>query len=474
VNRRAKIVCTLGPAVGSPEQIRALVDAGMDVARLNFSHGNHDDHAQAFNLVRSAATATGRAVGILADLQGPKIRLGRFENGPVEWRTGDSVVITSEDIIGTPARVSCTYAKLPEEVHAGDRLLIDDGKVAVEVSAVNGPDITCLVVEGGPVSNNKGVSLPNVAVSVPALSEKDIEDLRFALQLGADLIALSFVRSPDDIKLVHEIMDEVGVRRPVLAKIEKPEAVAQLDAVINAFDGIMVARGDLGVEMPLDEVPLVQKRAVQQCRESAKPVIVATQMLDSMIENSRPTRAEASDVANAVLDGADALMLSGETSVGAYPVLSVSTMSKIIATTEHGALQSVPRLQHAPRTRGGALTIAASQIATAVDAKALVAFSVTGDTVRRLARLHCALPLLAFTPENATRNQLALSWGVETYLVPFVHRTDDMFRQVDSWLQQMKVAEPNQYVVVVAGSPPGVPGSTNTLRVHRIGSLTSN
>src|SRR5690242_9741136 len=329
-----------------------LVEAGMDVARLNFSHGSHEDHQQVYDLVRAAAAQAGRAVAVLADLQGPKIRLGKFANGPHEWRTGDLVTITSDDILGTPDRVSCTYTKLPQEVKTGDRLLIDDGKVAVEVAAVDGNDIRCLVVEGGPVSNNKGVSLPNVAISVPALSEKDAEDLRFALRLGVDLIALSFVRSPEDIKLVHEIMDEVGRRVPVIAKIEKPEAVDRLESIVNAFDGLMVARGDLGVEMPLEQVPLVQKRIVQLGRELAKPVIVATQMLDSMIENARPTRAEASDVANAVLDGADAVMLSGETSVGNYPVLTVSTMAKIVATTEGGSIP-VPRLQHDPRTHGG-------------------------------------------------------------------------------------------------------------------------
>ncbi len=437
---------------------------------MNFSHGSHTDHEAAYHRVREAAEATGKAVATLADLQGPKIRLGKFADGPHEWRTGDSVVITSEEILGTADRVSCTYKKLPDEVKVGDRLLIDDGKVAVEVTGVSGPDIRCLVIEGGPVSNNKGVSLPNVAVSVPALSEKDIEDLRFSLRLGVDLIALSFVRSPDDIKMVHQIMQEEGVLRPVIAKIEKPEAVANLEAIVDAFDALMVARGDLGVELPLDQVPLVQKRAVQLGREFAKPVIVATQMLDSMIENSRPTRAEASDVANAVLDGADAVMLSGETSVGKYPVLTVSTMAKIIATTEEGGI-SVPRLQHDPRTRGGALTVAASQIARAVGAKALVAFTVTGDTVRRLSRLHCELPLLAFTPERAVRDQLALSWGVETFFMPFVHHTDDMFRQVDERLLGLGHLGVGDYVVVVAGSPPGTPGSTNTLRVHQMGSL---
>ncbi|GGK23149.1 pyruvate kinase [Pilimelia terevasa] len=468
--RRAKIVCTIGPATASAEGVRGLVDAGMDVARLNFSHGTQADHEQVYRLVRQAAADTGRAVGVLADLQGPKIRLGRFASGSAQWRTGDAVVITGEQVEGTDDRVSCTYRELPHEVRVGDRLLIDDGKVAVQVREVAGPDIRCLVTEGGPVSNHKGVSLPHVAVSVPALSDKDTEDLRFALGLGADLIALSFVRSAADIDLVHKIMDEVGVRRPVLAKVEKPEAVDELEAIVHAFDGVMVARGDLGVEMALDQVPLVQKRAVQLCRELAKPVIVATQMLDSMIENARPTRAEASDVANAVLDGTDAVMLSGETSVGRHARLTVETMSRIVSTTESGEIR-VPRLQHSPRTHGGALTIAATQIALNVDAKAMVAFTQTGDTVRRLARLHCDLPLLAFTPVEDVRNQMALCWGVESFLVPFVEHTDAMFAQVDHAMLDLGRARPGDFVVVVAGSPPGTPGSTNTLRVHRVGSL---
>jgi len=471
VTRRVKIVCTMGPATKSPERMLGLVEAGMDVARMNFSHDTRENHKEMYELVRTAAEQSGRAVAILADLQGPKIRLGKFADGPHRWETGDRVVITSDDILGTKERVSCTYTKLPLEVKKGDRLLIDDGKVAIEVTAVvDGTDIQCLVTEGGPVSNNKGVSLPNVAVSVPAMSDKDEQDLRFALKLGVDLVALSFVRSPDDIKLVHRVMDEEGRRVPVIAKVEKPEAVEHLEAIVLAFDGVMVARGDLGVELPLDQVPLVQKRAVQLCRENAKPVIVATQMLDSMIENSRPTRAEASDVANAVLDGADAVMLSGETSVGKYPVLTVSTMAKIVTTTEAGGL-GVPRMQHDPRTHGGALTVAASQIARNIGAKALVAFSQTGDTVRRLARLHCDLPLYAFTPVDAVRNTMAVSWGVETFLTDFVEHTDDMFRQVDAKMLGLGLAKPGDYVVVVAGSPPNAPGSTNTLRVHQLGSL---
>jgi pyruvate kinase len=476
--RRAKIVCTIGPATASRERLRGLVEAGMDVARLNFSHGTHADHQRIHRLVRETAEAMGRPIGVLADLQGPKIRLGEFAESPVEWRTGDHVVITSEQVVGTAERVSCTYPRLPAEVRVGDRLLIDDGKVAVEVTGVNGPDVACLVVEGGTVSDHKGVSLPNVALSVPALSEKDVADLRVALRMGVDFVALSFVRSPTDVKAVHEVMADEGIRRPVLAKLEKPEAVAQLPAVVDAFDGLMVARGDLGIELPLQDVPLLQKRAVQLCREQAKPVIVATQMLESMIDSTRPTRAEASDVANAVIDGADALMLSAETSVGRFPVLAVSTMATIVASTEAGQVQLPrelrrPGLEHDPRTHGGAIAAAAALVARSIDAKALVAFTQTGDTMRRLARLHCDLPLLAFTPDEAVRNQLTLSWGVEAFLTPLVRHTDEMFRQVDQAMLALGRADPGDYVVIVAGSPPGTPGSTNTLRVHQLGSLAT-
>jgi pyruvate kinase len=476
VTRRAKIVCTIGPATASPERLRALVDAGMDVARLNFSHGTHADHERAGRRVRAAAEAAGRPVGILADLQGPKIRLGRFADPPVHWRTGATVTITSREVLGTTDLACCTYRELPAEVRPGDRLLIDDGRVTLEVKEVDGPDIRALVVEGGPVSDHKGVSVPNVAINVPALSAKDADDLRFALRLGVDLVALSFVRSPDDVHGVREIMEAERVRRPVLAKLEKPEAVAALSGVVDAFDGLMVARGDLGVELPLEQVPLVQKRAVQLCREHAKPVIVATQMLDSMVDNTRPTRAEASDVANAVLDGADAVMLSAETSVGQHPVLAASTMAKIIETTERGqaelpATVRPPRLEHAPRTHGGAIAAAAADVARSIGARALVAFTQTGDTVRRLARLHCDLPLLAFTPEEAVRNQLCLSWGVEAHLVPLVHHTDEMFAQVDRAVLALGRGQPGDHVVIVAGSPPGQPGSTNTLRVHQLGTL---
>lgn len=461
----------MGPATGTPEKVRDLVAAGMDVARLNFSHGTHADHKQIYDIVRQASDEAGKAVGIMADLQGPKIRLGRFANGPVEWRTGDRVRITVEDIAGTHDRVSTTYKGLAEDAKPGDRMLVDDGKVGLVVVGVEGQDVVCDVTEGGTVSDNKGISLPGMDVSVPALSEKDIEDLEFALGLRVDFIALSFVRSPADIDLVHQVMDRVGNGRlPVIAKLEKPEAVDNLEAVVLAFDGIMVARGDLGVELPLEHVPVVQKRAVQIARENAKPVIVATQMLDSMIQNSRPTRAEASDVANAVLDGADAVMLSGETSVGRYPIETVETMARIVRYVEtETTTDTVPPLTHVPRTKRGVISYAARDIGERLNAKALVAFTQSGDTVRRLARLHTTLPLLAFTPEAEVRSQLSLSWGVETFLVPEVDSTDAMVRQCDHAMLSIGRYSPGDLVVIVAGSPPGTVGSTNLIRVHRLG-----
>lgn len=469
MSRRAKIVCTLGPATATPEKMRALVDAGMDVARMNFSHGSHGDHKQVYDLIRDAAAESGRAVGILADLQGPKIRLGTFAGGPVEWHTGDIVRITVEDVAGTHDRVSTTYKGLAKDAKPGDRLLVDDGKVGLVVKEVDGQDVVCEVTEGGPVSNNKGVSLPGMDVSVPAMSEKDIEDLEFALELGVDFIALSFVRSPADIDLVHQVMDRVGKGRlPVVAKIEKPEAVYNLEAIVLAFDAVMVARGDLGVELPLEQVPLVQKRAIQICRENAKPVIVATQMLESMINNSRPTRAEASDVANAVLDGADALMLSGETSVGRYAIEVVQTMGRIIEAVETDS-PVVPPLTHVPRTKRGVISYAARDIGERLNAKALVAFTQSGDTVRRLARLHTRLPLLAFTPEDCVRSQLSMTWGTTTQIVPRVESTDQMIQQVDHSMLEMGKYQKGDLVVIVAGSPPGTVGSTNLIHVHRLG-----
>lgn len=467
MERRTKIVCTLGPAVASEEGILGLVEAGMNVARMNMSHGDHSDHEQNYAWVRQATEKTGKAVGILADLQGPKIRLGRFKENETVWADGEVVRITVDDIEGTHDRVSTTYKNLAKDAKPGDRLLVDDGKVALRCLEVDGNDVVCEVVEGGPVSNNKGVSLPGMDISVPALSEKDIRDLRFALNLGVDLVALSFVRSASDVELVREIMDEEGRRCPVIAKLEKPEAMDGLESIVLAFDGIMIARGDLGVECPLEQVPVFQKRAIQIARENAKPVIVATQMLDSMIENLRPTRAEASDVANAVLDGADAVMLSGETSVGIDPQNTVRTMSRIVSYAETDG--RVPELAHIPRTMRGVMSYSARDIAERLNAKALVAFTSSGDTAKRVARLHSYLPLKVFTPNQAVRSQLALTWGAETFLTPEVKNTDEMMQQIDEQLLAMDEYQPGDMVVLVAGTPPGVSGNTNMIHVHLIG-----
>ncbi|URN11746.1 pyruvate kinase [Streptomyces radiopugnans] len=470
--RRAKIVCTLGPATDSYEQIKALVEAGMDVARLNLSHGTHAEHEERYHRVRRASEATGRSVGILADLQGPKIRLGRFREGPVLLERGEEFTITTEDVEGDREQCGTTYEGLADDVTPGELVLVDDGRVALKVTAVDGPRIRTEVTEGGMVSDHKGLNLPGVAVSVPALSDKDVDDLRWALRTGVDVIALSFVRSARDIADVHRVMKEEDRHLPVIAKIEKPQAVENLAEIVAAFDGLMVARGDLGVEMPLETVPLVQKRAVALARRNAKPVIVATQMLDSMIDSSRPTRAEASDVANAVMDGTDAVMLSGETSVGKYPVETVRTMGRIVAAAEEDMLSQGlrPLTESAkPRTQGGAVARAAAEMGDFLGAKFLVAFTQSGDTVRRLSRYRSPVPVLAFTPDPATRAQLNLTWGVETFLGPTARSTDEMVEQVDRRLLEMGRCERGDKVIITAGSPPGIPGTTNMVRVHRIG-----
>ncbi|AQX80325.1 pyruvate kinase [Plantibacter flavus] len=469
--RRAKIVATLGPAVSSYENIRAIIDAGVDVTRMNLSHGSYDVHEAIYANVRKATEDSGRAVAVLVDLQGPKIRLGKFEGGPYDLAVGDIFKITTEDILGTKEISSTTFKGLPQDVKPGDFLLIDDGKVKVEVVEADDTVVTTRVIVAGPVSNNKGINLPGVAVNVPALSEKDEADLRWGLRLGADLIALSFVRDAADIDRVHEIMAEEGRKVPVIAKIEKPQAVENLEGIVEAFDAIMVARGDLGVELPLEAVPIVQKRAVELARRMAKPVIVATQMLESMISSPIPTRAETSDVANAVLDGADAVMLSGETSVGAYPVITVQTMARIVESTEIHGLDRVPPLGTKPRTQAGAITLAAVEVADFVEAKFLCVFTESGESVRRMARLRNRIPILAFTPDPAIRRRMALNWGVESFVVERVTHTDQMVAQVDEVLVATGKAAVGEPVIIISGSPPGIPGTTNDIRVHKVGDV---
>jgi len=451
------------------ERIRELVDAGMDVARLNLSHGTYPEHEEIYRRVRAASDETGHGVGIFVDLQGPKIRLGHFKEGSTRITTGQSFIITTRDLDGNNEIASTTYQGLPGDVSAGDQILIDDGKVRLRVTEVDDTDVHTQVVTGGRISDHKGINLPGVPVSVPAMSEKDIEDLRWGLNLTVDFVALSFVRSASDVKDVRKIMDEEGVQLPVIAKIEKPQAIDNLDEIIRAFDGFMVARGDLGVECPLEDVPFLQKRVVEKARRNAKPVIVATQMLESMITSPAPTRAEASDVANAVLDGADAVMLSGETSVGEYPIETVRTMARIISSTEDHELHNMAAIDWQPRTRGGVIAKAAAEVAQRIGAKYLVAFTQSGDSARRMARYRGPIPVLAFTPESVVRSQLALSWGVETFLTSPVEHTDEMVRQVDEQLLRIGRVKEGDLVVIIAGSPPGIPGSTNALRIHRMG-----
>jgi len=470
--RRAKIVATFGPAISSFDNTLAVLEAGVDVARMNMSHGYYSVHDITYENVRKAAAQLHKPVAIMADLQGPKIRLGRFVDGPHELAVGDTFTITTEDVPGTKDICSTTLKSLTEDVKVGDTLLIDDGKVAMRAIEVDDVKVVAAVTVPGMVSNNKGINLPGVAVNVPALSEKDEDDLRWAIRRGVDLVALSFVRDAADIKRVHEIMDEEGGRRiPVIAKIEKPQAVDQLHEIIDAFDAIMVARGDLGVELPLEEVPIVQKRAIELARRWAKPVIVATQVLESMIDNPRPTRAEASDCANAVLDGADAVMLSGETSIGKFPIETVKTMARIIESTEEHGLERVPPLGTKPKTRGGAITRAAVEIADQLEAKYICTFTQSGDSARRLSRLRPIKPVFAFTPLEHVWNQLALTWGIRPVLVPTVGHTDEMTAQVDRSLLDMGIVEDGDLVVIAAGSPPGQAGSTNSLKVHRVGDL---
>jgi pyruvate kinase len=472
--RRAKIVCTLGPASQTPETIGALIDAGMDVARLNFSHGTREQHLATYRLVREAADARRRAVGVLADLQGPKVRLGSFEGGAAFLEAGSLFTVTADPgpgagaaLAGSSHRATTSYAALSHDVVAGDTLLIDDGRIRLRALESRGNDVLCTVVDGGVVSDHKGLTLPGVRMSVPTLSDKDTEDLRFALGMGVDMVALSFVRRPEDIEAVHQVMDACGRRVPVIAKLEREEAVDRLADIVAAFDGLMVARGDLGVEMPLEQLPLIQKRAVRLARESCKPVIVATQMLESMTHDPRPTRAEVSDVANAVLDGADALMLSGETSVGAHPVETVTTMARIIVATERAGLATLP--SPASTTPAEAIAASAPEVALSVDAQALVAFTETGMSARRLSRHRCHIPILVFTPHAAVRSQLALTWGVETFVVPLAGHTDEMVLQVERALLELGRCRTDDLIVIVAGTLTGESGSTNLLRIHRVG-----
>lgn len=465
--RRAKIVATLGPATDELGRVVDLVRAGVNVARLNMSHGSYADHERRLTKVRKAAGIVGRPVGVLADLQGPKIRLETFAEGPVDLIPGAQFVITTREVPGDVECCGTTLKTLTQDVKPGDKILIDDGKIRLVAKEVTETDVITEVIVGGTVSDHKGINLPGVAVSVPALSEKDCEDLRWALRHGVDMVALSFVRSADDIKPVHQIMEEEGIKVPVIAKIEKPQAIANLNSIIDAFDSFMVARGDLGVELPLEEVPMVQKRIITAARKWAKPVIVATQMLESMISAPTPTRAEASDVANAILDGADAVMLSGETAVGEYSLEAVSVMDRIIREVETHAFEQIKQLDWDPHTESGIISKAAVDVAERVGAKYLVAFTISGDTPHRLARMRPDVPIMAFTPMIETAQELTLCWGVQTYVTQEYTTMDAMVDSVQQALTEMERVKPGDTIVIVAGNPgKKTIGKTNSLRVY--------
>jgi pyruvate kinase len=445
-----------------------LVTAGMNIARLNMSHGDHVLHAQRVEWIRDAARTAGRPVGILADLQGPKIRLGEFENGEAELVSGQQFVITTDDVDGTAERASTTLKTLTADVTVGDQILINDGAIELIARQVTETEVITEVIVGGRVSDHKGINLPGVPVSVPALSDKDERDLRWALRHGVDMVALSFVRSASDIEPVRSVMESEGRHVPVIAKLEKPQALENLDAVIDTFDAFMVARGDLGVELPLEDVPSVQKRIIDAARIWAKPVIVATQMLESMITAHRPTRAEASDVANAILDGADALMLSGETAVGDYPIDAVDVMSRIITRTEAEGLDKIRALAWNPHTTPGVISKAAVEVAERVNAKYLAAFTISGDTPHRLARLRSEVPIMAFTPLPKTAQELTLCWGVQSFVTPEYTDTDSMVASVQDALTRTGFLKRGDRVVIVAGNPGRTIYQTNSLRVYEM------
>lgn len=444
----------------------------MDIARLNMSHGTHEQHEEVYGHLRAACDATGRGIGILADLQGPKIRVGRFAEGPVRLTPGDEFTITTDDVPGGRKEVSTSYQGLPGDVHAGDTVLIDDGRVALEVIDVDGTRVRTRVVVGGMVSDNKGLNLPGVAVSVPALTDKDEVDLRWALHLGVDLVALSFVRGPADAESVYKIMEEEGVRVPLLGKIEKPQAVEHLPEVVAAFDGIMVARGDLGVELPLEQVPIVQKRAIELAREKARPVIVATQMLESMISAPRPTRAEASDVANAVFEGADAVMLSAESAAGAYPIEAVQTMSHVaeeVENSEHFHSILAGQRGEPDATPADAISASARQIAETLGIAALVCFTASGATGLRAARERPSTPILALSPNRSMARRLALVWGIHSVVTDDARSLMDLVQRASRISAEEGFTKPGDRIIITAGVPFGTAGVTNLLRIASIG-----
>ena len=468
--RRAKIVCTIGPA--SRDRLGELVAAGMDVARLNFSHGEHDEYASIVADIRRLAIDHGRTVAILQDLQGPKIRTGKHTDGPLQLVVGQTFTITTEEVAGTGQKVSTTYKSLPRDVAAGDEILMSDGLLRLVVQGVRGPEVVCEVVNGGVLRERAGINLPGVDLSVPSMTEKDRADLAFGVAQEVDYVALSFVRRAEDMAALQAILRQAPVPIAAVAKLEKPQAIEVLDEIIAVSDAVMVARGDLGVELSPERVPSVQKSIICAAVRAGKPVITATQMLESMIENPRPTRAEASDVANAVLDGTDAVMLSGETAVGRYPVDAVKMMDRIVREAERGMRQLPERRRRGdelPLSFPNAIAEAAGRVAVDTQAAAIVAFTQSGFTARLISKHRPPHPIFAFTARTHVLSRLCLYWGGYPHYVEFVADVDEMVERVEAMLCQEGLVQRGDNLVILAGMPPTQQGTTNLLRLHRAG-----
>lgn len=472
---RTKIICTIGPATESVEVLKELIGSGMDIARVNCSHGDQEQHARIIANIRTASTETGEAVAILLDLSGPKIRTATVEGGAVELKKGSELTLTADEVVGSSSRVSVNYPLLASEISVGSPILLDDGKMVLTVVSKTDRSVTALVKTGGILKDRKGVNLPGTRLSIPSLTEKDRVDVRFAVQQDVDYVALSFVRSADDVRALRNLLIQEGTkgrRVPIVAKIEKNEAVTDIDAIIGVSDAVMVARGDLGVELPTEDVPPMQKLIVRKCNEAGVPVIIATQMLESMIGNPRPTRAEASDVANAVIDGADAVMLSGETSVGSYPVDAAETMNRIIARVEFDRL-NLPEWEMPDRIRKGdvfdAVARSACLLARQVGATAIVPLTHSGATAQRVSKYRPSMPIYAVTGREKILRRMALFWGVQGFLVPdFEQDSDTAFRKVKEALLRLGYVKRGDYIVLTAGIPVMSKGTTNALKVERI------
>jgi pyruvate kinase len=467
--RKTKIVCTIGPASCTEERLEALILAGMDTARLNFSHGIHEQHGQVIRAVRSIAARLGRSVAILQDLCGPKIRTGALQGGTaVNLVAGSEITVTTQPAKGNASLIATSYTHLPSDVHPGDRILLADGLMELQVLATEATSVHCRVVHGGLLGEHKGMNLPGVHLSAPAITEKDIADLDFGLAQGVDYVAVSFVRRAEDLRQLRRLLQERGTQVPVIAKIEKPEAVRNLDDILETCEGVMVARGDLGVEVSPEKVPVLQKQIIEAANRHGVLVITATQMLESMIGNPRPTRAEASDVANAILDGTDAVMLSGETSIGQYPVEAVQMMARIALEAEASG-RGCPAVAHVRREYPHAIAHAACSIAGDLELKAICAFTQSGYTARLVSKERPAVPILAFTHSRHVYDMLSLYWGVMPLLVDVIEDSDDVFRCVESELKARGMAATGDSVVILGGIPLAEKGPTNFLKIQRIG-----